>query len=65
MLKNQTTIESLDEVKHGYSSKFDHGKLRNFQIIFGTKCSQWPFPYFTEEGLPPCDGTQWTDLFKK
>jgi len=58
VLENYTTIENLER-EEGAKSKFDIGRRRNWEQVFGTTWYLWPYPAHTLQSRPVGDGVRW------
>merc|ERR1719262_1752968 len=58
VLENYTTIENLER-EEGAKSKFDIGRSRNWEQVFGATTSQWWLPMHTQASRPIGDGVRW------
>lgn len=50
LLSNTTSVE-VHEKKKGVRWRYDVGRKKNFEQVFGTKKALWLFPLFSEEDL--------------
>jgi len=55
---NYTTIENLER-EDGAKSKFDIGKRRNYEQVFGANRWLWWVPLHTQSSRPVGDGVRW------
>mmetsp|Transcript_118829 Transcript_118829/g.236739 ORF Transcript_118829/g.236739 Transcript_118829/m.236739 type:complete len:295 (-) Transcript_118829:163-1047(-) len=58
VLENYTTIENLER-EEGAKSKFDIGRRRNWEQVFGTNPWLWWCPWHTQASRPSGDGVRW------
>jgi len=58
VLDNYTTIENLER-EEGAKSKFDIGRRRNWEQVFGSNASLWWLPLHTQASRPVGDGVRW------
>eukprot|EP00928_Gymnodinium_smaydae_P078980 TRINITY_DN63018_c0_g1_i1.p1 TRINITY_DN63018_c0_g1~~TRINITY_DN63018_c0_g1_i1.p1 ORF type:complete len:282 (-),score=38.83 TRINITY_DN63018_c0_g1_i1:147-992(-) len=58
VLENYTTIENLER-EEGAKSKFDIGKRRNWEQVFGSNATLWWLPLHTQASRPIGDGVRW------
>merc|ERR1712083_532003 len=58
VLENYTTIENLER-EEGAKSKFDIGRRRNWEQVFGANASLWWLPLHTQASRPIGDGVRW------
>jgi len=58
VLENYTTIENLER-EEGAKSKFDIGRRRNWEQVFGTNPWLWWYPAHTLASRPVGDGVRW------
>merc|ERR1712083_856893 len=58
VLENYTTIENLER-EEGAKSKFDIGRRRNWEQVFGANASLWWLPVHTQASRPIGDGVRW------
>merc|ERR1712186_323338 len=58
VLENYTTIENLER-EEGAKSKFDIGRRRNWEQVFGANASWWWLPLHTQASRPIGDGVRW------
>eukprot|EP00929_Paragymnodinium_shiwhaense_P115159 TRINITY_DN83851_c0_g1_i1.p1 TRINITY_DN83851_c0_g1~~TRINITY_DN83851_c0_g1_i1.p1 ORF type:complete len:283 (+),score=5.29 TRINITY_DN83851_c0_g1_i1:164-1012(+) len=58
VLENYTTIENLER-EEGAKSKFDIGRRRNWEQVFGSNASLWWMPLHTQASRPVGDGVRW------
>jgi len=58
VLDNYTTIENLER-EEGAKSKFDIGKRRNWEQVFGANQWLWWLPLHTQASRPIGDGVRW------
>jgi len=58
VLENYTTIENLER-EEGAKSKFDIGRRRNWEQVFGATPSVWWLPMHTQASRPIGDGVRW------
>jgi len=58
VLENYTTIENLER-EEGAKSKFDIGRRRNWEQIFGSNHWLWWLPLHTQASRPIGDGVRW------
>lgn len=58
VLENYTTIENLEK-EEGARSKFDIGRRRNWEQVFGSKPWFWWLPLHTTSSRPIGDGVRW------
>lgn len=58
VLENYTTIENLER-EEGAKSKFDIGRRRNWEQVFGTNGYLWWYPAHTVASRPVGDGVRW------
>eukprot|EP00927_Polykrikos_kofoidii_P072552 TRINITY_DN68655_c0_g1_i1.p1 TRINITY_DN68655_c0_g1~~TRINITY_DN68655_c0_g1_i1.p1 ORF type:complete len:285 (+),score=39.05 TRINITY_DN68655_c0_g1_i1:241-1095(+) len=58
VLDNYTTIENLER-EDGAKSKFDIGRRRNWEQVFGANPSLWWLPLHTQASRPIGDGVRW------
>lgn len=58
MFDNYTTIENLER-EEGAKSKFDIGKRRNWEQVFGSNQWLWWCPMHTQASRPIGDGVRW------
>jgi len=58
VLDNYTTIENLER-EEGAKSKFDIGKRRNWEQVFGANHWLWWLPFHTQASRPVGDGARW------
>merc|ERR1719217_1245542 len=58
VLDNYTTIENLER-EEGAKSKFDIGRRRNWEQVFGSNASLWWMPLHTQASRPIGDGVRW------
>lgn len=56
--ENYTTIENLDREENA-KSKFDIGKRRNWEQVFGSNVWLWWLPMHTQASRPIGDGVRW------
>ena len=59
VLKNSTTIESLDKEHAIENEKFNIGRKENWNQVFGTNKLFWFLPYVDKRGAPDGDGLNW------
>jgi len=59
VLKNSTSIESLDEDSKNYYAKFNIGCKQNWEQVFGKNPLLWFCPLPLESGKPVGDGLTW------
>merc|ERR1712087_874274 len=55
---NYTTIENLERDENA-KSKFDIGRRRNWEQVFGADASLWWLPVHTQASRPIGDGVRW------
>merc|ERR1719311_1936649 len=55
---NYTTIENLER-EEGAKSKFDIGRRRNWEQVFGASAMLWWLPLHTQASRPIGDGVRW------
>merc|ERR1719329_1571969 len=58
VLENYTTIENLER-EEGAKSKFDIGRGRNWEQVFGASAWLWWWPCHTQASRPIGDGVRW------
>lgn len=58
VLENYTTIENLER-EEGARSKFDIGKMRNWEQVLGNNPWMWFLPIHTGASKPVGDGVRW------
>merc|ERR1719207_58951 len=58
VLDNYTTIENLER-EEGAKSKFDIGKRRNWEQVFGATYWLWWLPMHTQASRPVGEGVRW------
>jgi len=58
VLENYTTIENLER-EEGAKSKFDIGRRRNWEQVFGTTTWLWVYPAHVQASRPVGDGVRW------
>merc|ERR1719163_2559565 len=58
VLENYTTIENLER-EEGAKSKFDIGRRRNWEQVFGATPSVWWLPVHNQASRPIGDGVRW------
>mmetsp|Transcript_73077 Transcript_73077/g.89650 ORF Transcript_73077/g.89650 Transcript_73077/m.89650 type:complete len:310 (+) Transcript_73077:82-1011(+) len=58
VLENYTTIENLER-EEGAKSKFDIGRRRNWEQVFGQNPWMWWIPFHTQASRPIGDGVRW------
>eukprot|EP00928_Gymnodinium_smaydae_P061619 TRINITY_DN45660_c0_g1_i1.p1 TRINITY_DN45660_c0_g1~~TRINITY_DN45660_c0_g1_i1.p1 ORF type:complete len:280 (+),score=50.47 TRINITY_DN45660_c0_g1_i1:247-1086(+) len=58
VLENYTTIENLER-EEGAKSKFDIGRRRNWEQVFGNSPYHWWLPMHTQMSRPIGDGVRW------
>lgn len=58
VLENYTTIENLER-EEGAKSKFDIGRRRNWEQVFGSAAWLWWLPMHTQASRPIGDGVRW------
>jgi len=58
VLENYTTIENLER-EEGAKSKFDIGRRRNWEQVFGVNPWLWWCPWHTQASRPVGDGVRW------
>merc|ERR1719198_21593 len=58
VLENYTTIENLER-EEGAKSKFDIGRRRNWEQVFGSSAWLWWLPMHTRASRPIGDGVRW------
>mmetsp|Transcript_33997 Transcript_33997/g.85946 ORF Transcript_33997/g.85946 Transcript_33997/m.85946 type:complete len:285 (-) Transcript_33997:194-1048(-) len=58
VLENYTTIENLER-EEGAKSKFDIGRRRNWEQVFGSNAWLWWLPMHTQASRPIGDGVRW------
>eukprot|EP00931_Biecheleriopsis_adriatica_P087597 TRINITY_DN6203_c0_g1_i2.p1 TRINITY_DN6203_c0_g1~~TRINITY_DN6203_c0_g1_i2.p1 ORF type:complete len:311 (-),score=56.16 TRINITY_DN6203_c0_g1_i2:49-981(-) len=58
VLENYTTIENLER-EEGAKSKFDIGRRRNWEQVFGASPWVWWLPLHTQASRPIGDGVRW------
>merc|ERR1740121_1648378 len=58
VLENYTTIENLER-EEGTKSKFDIGRRRNWEQVFGSNTWLWWLPQHTQASRPVGDGVRW------
>lgn len=58
VLENYTTIENLER-EEGAKSKFDIGRCRNWEQVFGATPWLWWMPMHTQASRPIGDGVRW------
>merc|ERR1719261_2198122 len=58
VMDNYTTIENLER-EEGAKSKFDIGKRRNWEQVFGASRALWWLPVHTHASRPVGDGVRW------
>merc|ERR1719210_798392 len=58
VLENYTTIENLER-EEGAKSKFDIGRRRNWEQVFGANAWLWWLPLHTQASRPVGDGVRW------
>mmetsp|Transcript_126574 Transcript_126574/g.357971 ORF Transcript_126574/g.357971 Transcript_126574/m.357971 type:complete len:285 (-) Transcript_126574:245-1099(-) len=58
VLQNYTTIENLER-EEGAKSKFDIGRRRNWEQVFGSNAWMWWLPMHTQASRPIGDGVRW------
>lgn len=56
--ENYTTIENLER-EEGAKSKFDIGRRRNWEQVFGANWTLWWWPMHTQASRPIGDGVRW------
>ncbi len=59
VLKNSTTIESLDKEHEEENAKFNIDATTNWEQVFGQNKLLWLIPIYTEKGRPNGDGLTW------
>ena len=59
VLENSTTIESLDVDHKNENAKFNIGKRKNWEQVFGSEPFFWFIPISTKRGKPEGDGLTW------
>mmetsp|Transcript_27049 Transcript_27049/g.58901 ORF Transcript_27049/g.58901 Transcript_27049/m.58901 type:complete len:285 (+) Transcript_27049:89-943(+) len=58
VFENYTTIENLER-EEGAQSKFDIGRRRNWEQVFGANPKFWWLPMHTQASRPIGDGVRW------
>mmetsp|Transcript_126576 Transcript_126576/g.357981 ORF Transcript_126576/g.357981 Transcript_126576/m.357981 type:complete len:296 (-) Transcript_126576:130-1017(-) len=58
VFENYTTIENLER-EEGAKSKFDIGRRRNWEQVFGSNAWMWWLPMHTQVSRPIGDGVRW------
>jgi len=58
VLENYTTIENLER-EEGAKSKFDIGRRRNWEQVFGANMWLWWCPWHMQASRPVGDGVRW------
>lgn len=58
VLENYTTIENLER-EEGARSKFDIGRRRNWEQVFGSNSWYWWLPMHVQASRPIGDGVRW------
>merc|ERR1719235_779431 len=58
VLENYTTIENLEREENA-KSKFDIGRRRNWEQVFGSSAGLWWYPMHTQASRPIGDGVRW------
>jgi len=58
VMENYTTIENLER-EEGAKSKFDIGRRRNWEQVFGANAWLWWLPWHTQASRPIGDGVRW------
>jgi len=58
VLENYTTIENLER-EEGAKSKFDIGRRRNWEQVFGVNAWLWWYPAHIPASRPVGDGVRW------
>eukprot|EP00444_Apocalathium_aciculiferum_P004654 CAMPEP_0183407770 /NCGR_PEP_ID=MMETSP0370-20130417/17597_1 /TAXON_ID=268820 /ORGANISM="Peridinium aciculiferum, Strain PAER-2" /LENGTH=215 /DNA_ID=CAMNT_0025590179 /DNA_START=162 /DNA_END=809 /DNA_ORIENTATION=+ len=58
VLENYTTIENLER-EESAASKFDIGRRRNWEQVFGNNSYLWWLPMHTQASRPIGDGVRW------
>jgi palmitoyltransferase len=58
VLENYTTIENLER-EEGAKSKFDIGRRRNWEQVFGQNPWLWWLTFHTQKSRPVGDGVRW------
>merc|ERR1719386_107932 len=58
VLENYTTIENLER-EEGAKSKFDIGRQRHWEQVFGTNPYLWWYPAHVPASQPVGDGVRW------
>eukprot|EP00448_Togula_jolla_P009833 CAMPEP_0170601336 /NCGR_PEP_ID=MMETSP0224-20130122/17805_1 /TAXON_ID=285029 /ORGANISM="Togula jolla, Strain CCCM 725" /LENGTH=230 /DNA_ID=CAMNT_0010926105 /DNA_START=293 /DNA_END=985 /DNA_ORIENTATION=+ len=58
VLENYTTIENLER-EEGAKSKFDIGRRRNWEQVFGSNVWLWWCPMHMQSSRPDGDGVRW------
>uniref|UniRef100_A0A7S1RAW0 Palmitoyltransferase n=1 Tax=Alexandrium catenella TaxID=2925 RepID=A0A7S1RAW0_ALECA len=58
VMENYTTIENLER-EEGAKSKFDIGRRRNWEQVFGSNAWLWWLPMHTQASRPIGDGVRW------
>jgi len=61
VLKNSTTIESLDKEHAEENAKFNVDKGTNWEQVFGKNKILWFIPIFSESSRPVGDGLSWPE----
>ena len=59
VLKNSTTIESLDQEQQKDFQKFNLSPRENWEQVFGCDSLLWFIPFPTKRGRPDGDGLSW------
>ena len=59
VLKNSTTIESLDQEHQKDFQKFNLSPRENWEQVFGCDSLLWFIPFPTKRGRPDGDGLSW------
>ncbi len=59
VLKNITTLESLEKKGINFDSPFDIGKRKNWEQVFGLNPRLWLFPVNCSSGKPWGNGVNW------
>ena len=62
VLKNSTTIESLDQEHQKDFQKFNLSPRENWEQVFGCDSLFWFIPFPTKRGRPDGDGLSWRTL---